>query len=156
MNARSSRRPAAGQRSRAQQPRAQQPRAQQPRAQQARAQQGRPGQPGRPRPGRPLPQGPLYTPGAGRTRQAVEGRSARTVLLLHQLPRWLPPVVMVVLLVTGLAVRGPGGGAALVALAAGLGWLAYISWPQLGSPGRLLRAAAILGMLVLAAVQTLR
>ena len=146
MNARSSRRPTAGQQSRAQQAR----------AQQAGARQGRPGQPGRPRPGRPLPKGPLYTPGAGGARRAVETRSARTVLLLHQLPKWLLPLVMVVLLVTGLAVRGPGGGAALVGLTAVLGWLAYISWPQLGGQGRLLRGTAVLVMLVLAAVQSLR
>ena len=152
MKARSSRRPTAGQQSRAQQASAQQAS-----AQQASARQAGPGRPGR-RPGarRPLPQGPLYTPGAGGTRQAVEGRSVRALLLLHQFPKWLLPVVMVVLLVAGLAVRGPGGGAALVALAAVLGWLACISWPQLSSQGRLLRAAAILGVLVFAAVQSLR
>jgi hypothetical protein len=116
----------------------------------------RPGQPGRPGTRRPLPQGPLYTPGAGGTRQAVEGRSARGMLLLHQLPKWLLPLVMVVLLVTGLAVRGPGGGAALAVMAAALGWLAYLSWPALASQGRLLRVLAITGVLVLAAVQSLR
>ena len=136
MNARPSRRPAAGR--------------------QSRVRQGRPGQPGRPGARRPLPQGPLYTPGAGSTRRAVEGRSARAVLLLHQLPKWLLPVVMVALLVTGLAVTGPGGGAALAAMAAVLGWLAYLSWPGLGSQGRTLRGAAILGVLVFAAVQSLR
>ncbi len=136
MNARSPRRPAA--------------------STQSRPRLGKPGQPGRSRPNRPLPQGPLYTPGAGGTRQAVEGRSARVLLLLHQLPRWLVPVLMAALLVTGLAVRGPGGGAALVAMAAVLGWLAYLSWPSLGGQGRLLRAAAILAALVAAAVQSLR
>ena len=123
---------------------------------QSRARQGKPGQPARSGPKRPLPQGPLYTPGAGSTRQGVEGRSARVALLLHQLPKWLVPMVMVALLVTGLAVRGPGGGAALAAMAAVLGWLAYLSWPSLGSQGRLLRAVAIAGVVVLAAVQSLR
>ncbi|MGE5133057.1 MAG: DUF6703 family protein [Gemmatimonadota bacterium] len=136
MNARSSRRPAANPR--------------------PGPRQGRPGQPGRPGTRRPLPQGPLYTPGAGGTRQAVEGRSARVVLLLHQLPKWLLPLVMVALLVAGLAVRGPGGGAALAAMAAVLGWLAYLSWPALASQGRLLRVLGITGVLVLAAVQSLR
>jgi hypothetical protein len=117
---------------------------------------GNPGQTRRTGSGRPLPPGPLYTPDAGGARRAVEGRSARVVLLLHQLPRWLVPALMAALLVTGLAVRGPGGGAALVGVAAALGWLACLSWPALRGQGRLLRMAAIAGVLVLAVVQALR
>jgi hypothetical protein len=127
-----------------------------PRRPAAARQPSRPGRvrPGRPGPGRPLPKGaPLFTPGAGSARQSVEGRSARVLLLLHQLPTWLVPAVLVVLLVTGLAVPGLAGAAALVVVAAALGWLACLSWPALGSQGRLLRAAAVLLVLVLAVVQ---
>ena len=114
-------------------------------------------QQGRIRPRRPLPKdAPLYTPGASSARQSLETRSARPLLLLHQLPTWLTPLVAAALLVGGLALPGPGGAAALVALAAVLGWLASVSWSAISAQGRLLRAAAVIGVLVLAVVQGLR
>ncbi len=74
---------------------------------------------------------------------------------MRQLPRWLPPLVLAGLLVTGLAV--PGWGAiALVVVAAFLSWLAAMSWPALSSQGRLLRASAIGCVLALAVVQAVR
>lgn len=107
--------------------------------------------------GRPLPTGgPLYTPGADGTRRSVEVRSARVMLLLHQLPRWLVPGVLAALLVAGLALGGPGGLVLLAVLAAVLGWFAYLSWPTLGSQARGLRAAAIVVVLLLAVLQLLR
>jgi hypothetical protein len=127
------------------------PAAARPQSRAARSSRVRPGRPG---PRRPLPKGaPLFTPGAGSTRRSVEGRSARVLLVLHQLPTWLAPAVLVVLLVTGLAVPGLAGAAALAVVAAALGWLAYLSWPALGSQGRLLRTAAVLAAVVLAVVQ---
>lgn len=97
---------------------------------------------------RPLPKSTtLFSPTASAARQSVERRSARPLLYLHQLPRFVPAVVLVVLLVVGLAVKGPAGAAALCALAAALGWLAAVSWPRLtigGRAGRLLVVAAFL------------
>lgn len=114
-------------------------------------------QPTRIRPRRPLPKdAPLYTPGAGSTRQSAERRSARPLLLLHQLPTWLLPTVLAAALVAGLAVPGLAGAAALVLLAAALGWLAYLSWPALASQSRLLRIATVTGVLVLAVIQARR
>lgn len=108
--------------------------------------------------GRPLPTGgPLYTPGASSTRQRVERASARVLLLLlHQLPRWLVPVVLAALLLGGLALGGAGGLALLIVLAAVLGWFAYLSWPALTGQARLLRAAAIVVVVVLAVLQLRR
>ena len=101
---------------------------------------------------RPLPEGDtLFTPQASPARQAIEQRSATALLWLHQLPRWLAPVLAVVLLVTGLAVGGWAGALALLGLAVVLGWLASLSWPQLSAQGRALRIAVI-GLVVLAAV----
>jgi hypothetical protein len=62
----------------------------------------------------------------------------------------------VVLLVAGLAVRGPGGAVALVGVAAALGWLAAVSWPRLSAGGRLGRLLAVAVMLGLAAWQATR
>jgi len=106
----------------------------------------------RSRPPRPLPSGDsLFTPEPSPARASIEQRSATSLLWLHQLPRWLLPVLAVALLVTGLAVAGLAGAIALFALAAVLGWLAAVSWPRLNAQGRALRVLAV-GLLVAAAV----
>ncbi len=119
--------------------------------------------PGGSRPGgsrqrvRPLPGGTsLYTPDASAARQATERRSARLLMYLYQLPRWLAPVLLVVFLVAGLAVRGPLGAVALCLVAAVLAWLAALSWPRLSAGGRLGRFAAVAIMLVIAGYQATR
>jgi hypothetical protein len=106
---------------------------------------------------RPLPKGDsLYTPDATPARQATERRSAKALLYLHQLPVWVAPLVLVVLLVGGLATRGPGGAVALCGVAVVLGWLAAISWPRLSAGGRLGRILGIAVVLALAGLQASR
>ncbi|MGI9008720.1 MAG: DUF6703 family protein [Streptosporangiaceae bacterium] len=108
--------------------------------------------PGRRRGPRPLPRGrSLQTPDATPARASVEQRSATTLLWLHQLPAWVPPVLAVALLVAGLAMRGWAGGIALFGLAVVLAWLAAISWPRLSGPGRLLRIV-VAGLVIAAGV----
>jgi len=122
----------------------------------------RPAEQSRPRPtrsrqrARPLPQGTLYTPGASPARQATERRSARTLVYLHQLPRWIAPLLLVVFLIAGLAVHGPAGAVALCLVAAVLAWLAALSWPRLSAGGRLGRVLAVALMLALAGYQATR
>jgi hypothetical protein len=116
-------------------------------------------QPGRPQRGRarPLPPGnSLYTPGASDARRSLERSSARPLVLLHQLPVWVVPLVLTALLVAGLAVPGPAGAVALVLVAAFLGWLAAVSWPRLSPGARLLRVAAVASVLVIAGIQAVR
>jgi hypothetical protein len=86
----------------------------------------------------------------------AERRSAKLLLFLHQLPTWIAPLVLVALLITGLAVKGPGGAVALCGVAAVLGWLAAISWPRLALTGRLGRIFGIAVVLVLAGLQATR
>ena len=106
---------------------------------------------------RPLPQGTsLYTPDASPARQTTERRSARTLIYLHQLPRWIAPLLLVVFLIAGLAVRGPAGAVALCLVAAVLAWLAALSWPRLTAGGRLGRVVAVAFMLGLAGYQATR
>ncbi|MGO8956631.1 MAG: DUF6703 family protein [Streptosporangiaceae bacterium] len=106
---------------------------------------------------RPLPKGDtLFTPGASPARQATERRSAKPLLYLHQLPVWVAPLLTVVLLVAGLAIRGPGGAAALCGVAAVLGWLAAVSWPRLSAAGRMGRLLAVAALLGIAAFQATR
>jgi hypothetical protein len=112
--------------------------------------------PGRPRV-RPLPRGnSLFTPSASAARQRAERRSARPLIYLHQLPTWIAPLALVVLLIAGLAIRGPGGAVALVGVAAVLAWLASVSWPRLQSGGRLGRAVAVAVVLAIAGYQATR
>ena len=107
--------------------------------------------------GRPLPPGEsLFTPDASPGRATAERRSAQPLLYLHQLPVWTAPVAAAVLLIVGLAVRGPGGAVALVGVAAALGWLAMISWPRLSAGGRATRILAVAAMLGVAVWQALR
>jgi hypothetical protein len=98
----------------------------------------------------------MYTPGASAGRQAVERRSAALLVYLHQLPRWVPPVVLAVLLITGLAVHGIGGGIALAGVVLILLWLAVVSWPSLPPAGRLVRALVIALVIGAAVVQVTR
>jgi hypothetical protein len=104
-----------------------------------------------------LPKGSsLFTPNASSARQAIERHSARPLLYLHQLPTWVLPVMLAVLLVAGLAVKGPGGAVALCAVAAVVGWLASVSWPRLTSSGRAGRLLVIAVVVVVAAYQATR
>jgi hypothetical protein len=89
-------------------------------------------------------------------RRAAERRSALPLVYLRHLPAWVPPVVLVALMVTGLAVRGWGGTVALCAVAAFLSWLAFLSWPALAGRARLGRAVSIACLLGLAAFQATR
>jgi hypothetical protein len=77
-------------------------------------------------------------------------------MYLYQLPTWIAPLALVVLLVIGLAVRGPGGAVALVGVGAVLAWLATLSWPRLSASGRLGRALAIAVVLAVAGYQATR
>ena len=96
--------------------------------------------PSRARRPRPLPKGDtLFTPDATSSRQELEHRSATALLWMHQMPRWLLPLLAAGLLLVGLTVSGWGGAIALLAVAVTLGWLAAISWPRLNSQGRVLR-----------------
>lgn len=105
---------------------------------------------------RPLPKGnTLFTPGASPARNTLEHRSATSLLWLHQLPRWLLPVLAAGLLVAGLAIGGLGGAVALCGLAVVLGWLAAVSWPRLSAQGRLLRVVVVAAVVAIALVRGL-
>jgi hypothetical protein len=89
-------------------------------------------------------------------REALPRRSALPLAYLRQLPAWLVPTVLAALLVAGLAVKGWPGTVALCAVAAFLGWLAFLSWPTLAGRGRLGRVVTIAGLLAVAALQATR
>jgi hypothetical protein len=86
----------------------------------------------------------------------VERFSARPVVFLTQMPRWVLMVIVLGLLVSGFAVPGLIGATALLLVAIFLGWLAYLSWPSLNATGRSGRVVAVVCMLVIAVWQARR
>jgi Family of unknown function (DUF6703) len=106
---------------------------------------------------RPLPKGEtFYTPGASGLRRGIERRSAAPLVFLHGLPKWVLPLALLAALIAGFTVPGAAGGAALAAVAVILGWWAYLSWPMLAAPARLLRCATIVAVLAIAVIQVVR
>ncbi|TMR09826.1 hypothetical protein ETD86_41990 [Nonomuraea turkmeniaca] len=104
---------------------------------------------------RPLPQGErFFTPGATGLRKAVEQRSSVPMTYLFtQVPRWVPPVLLVVLMLAGFAVTNPLGGAAALVVLAFVAWLAYLSWPSLRVGAKVLRVAMMTFLVLLAATR---
>ena len=77
---------------------------------------------------------------------------------LHGMPRWVIPVVMGLLLATGLFLSDSWawlGALMLLAVSAFLAWLLALSWPMLTTGGRLARALVVGAVLGLAALKAL-
>jgi hypothetical protein len=118
---------------------------------------GRPAPAGRPvSGGRPGPADRPGQPGASETRQAVERVSARPLVFLTQLPKWVLLVILLGLLISGFAVPGLIGAAALLVVGILLGWLAYLSWPALNTQARLGRVVAVVCMVIIVVWQARR
>jgi uncharacterized RDD family membrane protein YckC len=119
---------------------------------------GRPGSPGgSPGPaGRPGPADRPGQPGASETRRAVERFSARPLVFLTQLPRWVLLLIVLGLLISGFAVPGWIGAIALLLVGILLGWLAYLSWPSINTSGRAGRVVALVCMVVIVVWQARR
>ncbi len=72
-------------------------------------------------------------------RRRVERRSAAPLTWLATRPRWLPFLLVLVLLLGGLFAPVPVAAVLLVVLAVLLVWLTYLAWPKLDPTGRLTR-----------------
>ena len=90
------------------------------------------------------------------TRGRFEALSARPLVVMSRLPRWLVPVVLAILLVAGLAISGPLGAVLLVVLGLFLGWLVFVSWPVLPATTRIIRLVVVVGILGVAVLQVTR
>lgn len=82
----------------------------------------------------------------------IQRRSAVFFVYLHQMPRWVPLVVLPALLIAGLAIPGALGAAFLAALALLL-WFTFMASPTRSSTHRLIRLAVPLVLLALAVVK---
>lgn len=82
-------------------------------------------------------------------KSALQRRSAVFFVYLHQLPRWVPLVVLPALLIAGLAVPGVAGAVLLAALALLL-WFAFMASPTRSAGHRLVRLVVPLVLLAVA------
>lgn len=84
---------------------------------------------------------------------ASRPRGYRLLAWLHRQPKWLVPVLTVLLTLGGLFLPSVWGGACLLVVAAFLGWLASLAWPRLGVAARMVRVAVITLVVAVAAAR---
>lgn len=81
----------------------------------------------------------------------IDERSATALAFLARVPRFVFILVIVGWTIGGLALRGIPGSLFIFALAAFVGWLAWLTWPERSGPPRVLRLVVV-AMLVAGAV----
>jgi hypothetical protein len=86
-------------------------------------------------------------------RQRIDQASLPLMTRLSGLPRLVPFVLLLALLVAGALISGPVGFILMGLAAAFVGWVLYLSWPQLTSSERVMRLAVLLLAVVMAVVQ---
>lgn len=85
-------------------------------------------------------------------RESLESASAPLLRTLASLPRAVPFLLVLGLMVAGILV--PGWGWVLVAVVAVfLGWLLALGWPRLTAPERLMRIAVVAIAVAIAVTQ---
>jgi hypothetical protein len=96
---------------------------------------------------------PSAPPPATGLRVAVEQVSRPLLLRISQLPRAVPFLVLLGLLVVGVYVGGPVGVVCTGLVTLFVAWLMYLSWPRLTGVERLGRVAVLLLAVALCVVQ---
>lgn len=72
---------------------------------------------------------------------------------LSRLPRLVPFLILIALLVSGMLIAGPAGFVLIALDAVFVAWVLYLSWPALSSSERIMRLAVLLVAVALAVVQ---
>ncbi len=86
-------------------------------------------------------------------RPSIERASLPLMTRLSSLPRLVPFLILLALLVAGVVISGPVG-FVLMGLAAGfVAWILYLSWPRLTSSERIMRSAVLLLAVAMALTQ---
>lgn len=86
-------------------------------------------------------------------RSRIDHASLPLMTKLSQLPRLVPFLVLLTLLVAGVVISGPTGFVLMAVAAAFVGWVLYLSWPRLTGSERIMRLAVLLLAVVMAVVQ---
>ncbi|HSU37530.1 MAG TPA: DUF6703 family protein [Propionibacteriaceae bacterium] len=79
-----------------------------------------------------------------RLRTRVERVSRPALIRLQRLPKLLVPLATVALVLVGVLAPLPVGLAALTVVWLFVAWIAYLSWPVVGTGGRVLRVFMLL------------
>ena len=90
------------------------------------------------------------SPGRPERTSALHRMSAPLLLRLHAMPRWVVPILLAVLLVTGFALEGWAGALPLAVVGIFLGWLLALSWPLIRPTSRLIRLVVVAAVLATA------
>jgi hypothetical protein len=77
-------------------------------------------------------------------RASIERASLPLVTRISTLPRVVPFLILLALLVTGVVIAGPVGVALMGLAALFVGWVLYLSWPRLTGTERIMRFAVLL------------
>lgn len=83
-------------------------------------------------------------------RPSIERASLPLVTKLNGLPRAVPFLLLLALLVAGVMIAGPVGFILMALGAVFVGWILYLSWPRLTSSERIMRSAVLLLAAVMA------
>ena len=117
----------------------------------ARRPQQRPARPSHRNPAKAAAAAPARPASTG-ARATLERLSVGPLLVMHSLPGWLVPLLLAVLLLVGLGLPFAWAGLVLLVPGVFLGWLLALSWPVIGTFGRIMRlvvVVAIIGVAVL-------
>jgi O-antigen ligase len=86
-------------------------------------------------------------------RRRIDQASLPLMTRLSSLPRLVPFLILLALLISGMLIGGLGGFVLMGLAALFVGWVLYLSWPLLNRSERIMRFAVLLLAIALAVVQ---
>ena len=86
-------------------------------------------------------------------RPTIERASLPLITRLSSLPKAVPFLILLALLVAGVFISGKVGFVLMAVAATFVGWILYLSWPRLSGTERIMRLAVLLLAVALAVVQ---
>jgi hypothetical protein len=86
-------------------------------------------------------------------RSRIDHASLPLMIKLSRLPRLLPFVILLILLVAGVFITGPIGFVLMGLAALFVAWVLYLSWPRLNTTERTMRLAVLLLAVAMAVIQ---
>jgi hypothetical protein len=86
-------------------------------------------------------------------RPTIERASLPMITRISSLPKAVPFLIMLALLVAGVLIGGPVGFVLMGLAASFVAWILFLSWPRLTSSERIMRFAVLLLAIAMAVVQ---
>ena len=86
-------------------------------------------------------------------RRRIDQASLPLMTALSRVPRLVPFLILLALLVGGVIIGGPAGFVLMSLAAAFVAWVLYLSWPRLTGSERIMRLAVLLLAVAMAVVQ---